>query len=391
MGSLYRRGKIWQAQYTDGRGRRRQRSTGVESKAVAKQMLAAWELNAAKQRAGLTDPAADRTAAHLARPIGEHIDEFADVLKSRGRSDKHISATADHCRWIAATAGWLTLRDITADGLTNYMASQRDAGDSARTMAAHAQSAKSFARWCVQTHRMHADPLASVRKPNPDRDRRLRRRMLRHDEWPWLRDASGERAMLYEFAILTGLRPGEIRRLRPGDCHFTAEPPYVLAPSDSTKNADKARQYVTADFASRAAAAGPATRKRQFAIAGETEAAEVIRRDLAAARAAWIAATPGVDPGSDFLRPINDAGETWDFYALRHTCGAWMAARGVPIKTVLSVMRHKSITLTMDTYGHLYPDATAQAVAGFADDLNQVSISKPSADSSVVRVSPGRS
>ena len=36
---------------------------------------------------------------------------------------------------------------------------------------------------------------------------------------------------------------------------------------------------------------------------------------------------------------------------------------GVPIKTVQAVMRHSSITLTMDTYGHLFPGQEADAVA----------------------------
>ena len=52
-----------------------------------------------------------------------------------------------------------------------------------------------------------------------------------------------------------------------------------------------------------------------------------------------------------------------DFHALRHTCGAWLAMAGVHPKIVQTVMRHSSITLTMDTYGHLFPGQEADAVA----------------------------
>ncbi|MBN2474708.1 MAG: hypothetical protein JXB62_08870, partial [Pirellulales bacterium] len=34
-------------------------------------------------------------------------------------------------------------------------------------------------------------------------------------------------------------------------------------------------------------------------------------------------------------------------------------------KTVQSVMRHSTITLTMDTYGHLFPGQEAEAVSRF--------------------------
>jgi integrase len=39
-----------------------------------------------------------------------------------------------------------------------------------------------------------------------------------------------------------------------------------------------------------------------------------------------------------------------------------MAIANVHVKQIQSVMRHSAITLTMDTYGHLLPDATAEAV-----------------------------
>ena len=51
-----------------------------------------------------------------------------------------------------------------------------------------------------------------------------------------------------------------------------------------------------------------------------------------------------------------------DFHSLRHTCGAWMAMANVRCKTVQTVMRHSTITLTMDTYGHLFPGQEAEAV-----------------------------
>ena len=64
----------------------------------------------------------------------------------------------------------------------------------------------------------------------------------------------------------------------------------------------------------------------------------------------------------DFLSAENAEGETLDFHSLRHTCGAWMILAGENIKVVQSVMRHATIQLTVDTYGHLLDGQESGAV-----------------------------
>lgn len=95
----------------------------------------------------------------------------------------------------------------------------------------------------------------------------------------------------------------------------------------------------------------------------------MLQADVEAARALWLAEVKR-DPderarreASDFLKPTSDAGEQLDFHALRHTCGAWLAIRGVQPKVIQSVMRHSTITLTLDTYGHLVEGAEAAAIS----------------------------
>ena len=51
------------------------------------------------------------------------------------------------------------------------------------------------------------------------------------------------------------------------------------------------------------------------------------------------------------------------------TTGAWLALAGNHPKVVQTVMRHSSITLTMDTHGHLFPGQDAEAVASLPDIL----------------------
>jgi len=101
----------------------------------------------------------------------------------------------------------------------------------------------------------------------------------------------------------------------------------------------------------------------------EAEVAEMLRKDLADARCEWLRASQD-NPDeharrqeNDFLVPVNHEGEVLDFHALRHTCGTWLAMSGAHPKAVQAVMRHSTITLTMDTYGHLFPGQEADTVA----------------------------
>jgi integrase len=49
------------------------------------------------------------------------------------------------------------------------------------------------------------------------------------------------------------------------------------------------------------------------------------------------------------------------FHDLRHTFASTALAEGVPISEVSRWLSHKSITTTVDLYGHLVPEASARA------------------------------
>lgn len=56
-------------------------------------------------------------------------------------------------------------------------------------------------------------------------------------------------------------------------------------------------------------------------------------------------------------RALRDANVgTAGLHALRHTCATLLIANGAPIKAVQAQLGHQSAELTLDRYGHLYPD-----------------------------------
>jgi integrase len=54
---------------------------------------------------------------------------------------------------------------------------------------------------------------------------------------------------------------------------------------------------------------------------------------------------------------IDGLSDTFTFHDLRHYLASLLIASGADIKTVQARMRHATATTTLDTYGHLWPDA----------------------------------
>lgn len=397
MGSLFRRserggtGGKWYAEFTDHTGQRVRKSTGTRDKKTAQQILNNWENDTAKRVNGVIDVVAERALIQSRRPLAEHFEEWINSLSAAGAGEDYIGENRSRWTKISEFCNWRSLADITSESLERFIANLRSGpkskkstvNRSQRTVGQYVQTAKGFVEFCIATGRLNNSPLKTIKKPNPESDRRLIRRMLLPTEWHRLAAATetgqvilgvapGERRILYEVAIQTGLRSNELRSLTVANCELTAKPhPFVKVAAKSTKNKNVAKQFVTTDLAKRWSAFlkenGRTGAQPAFQLCSPFYMADMLRRDAAVARAAWISETDDEKEQqkrteSDFLATVNHSGESLDFHALRHTCGAWLAIQNVHPKTIQSVMRHSSITLTLDTYGHLMPGAEAGAI-----------------------------
>lgn len=171
-------------------------------------------------------------------------------------------------------------------------------GRSARTIQAHLVAIKGFTKWLSENQKLSRDPLASVRKPNPETDRRRERRILLHEEWRQLETSllssnsihqgmSGlERWMLYRTAIETGLRAAELQSLSRGRLFLAAERPYITCKAGSTKNRKDACQYIQPELAAslQAHIAMKSPKTPVFQIRDRTKLAKLLRHDLEEAR-----------------------------------------------------------------------------------------------------------
>jgi len=391
-GGKNNRGGPYYIQWKDHNGRRQTKCANTTDKASAERIAKKLEADAALRRDGVIDPALDAISKESQRTIDAHLADFEAKMRAAGRSDDHVERTTGLVRKISTWAELTLVGDISADGVNRYASMLRDKNRGARTIASHLTAIKSFTRWLTEHHKLPRDPLASVKKPNPKTDRRLERRILLPEEWHHLRDAAlaapdrggmpgTERVMLYKTAIQTGLRSGELRSLTRGRLYVDRDDPYVACKSRSTKNSEDAYQYIQPELADdlKAHIALKSPTAPVFNLPHETDMAHMFRGDLADSRNAWLQEARN-DPDeycrreqSDFLADTNHNGERIDFHSLRHTCGAWLAGAGVQPKVVQSLMRHSSITLTMDTYGHLFPGQEADAVRRMREMFNRPS------------------
>lgn len=349
------------------------KSTRVSDKVVAQRIANRWEEDERLELEGIRDDAEAEMANYRAMPLSKHIDAFFHFRATSGGGEEHRDRTRKHIEEFAAAGNWATVRDIHVDHVTRHASSLKQAGSSSRTIQARLQSIKSFTKWLFDHERIKRNPLATVKKPNPEQDRKHERRMILLDEWPWLASSmishdvernsmtAVERLLLYRTAIQTGLRASELFELNRGSLLLDSEHPYVTCKAAGTKNKKPAQQFIdpnlAADLAEHISRKMPAA--PVFGIGGRNELSRMLESDLAVARLAWVQSLEGdakiKAASSDFLLRTNHQGEHLVFHSLRHVCGAWLAMSGESIKVVQAVMRHCTPVLTLNTYGHLFP------------------------------------
>ena len=159
--------------------------------------------------------------------------------------------------------------------------------------------------------------------------------------------------MLYQLAVETGLRAGELRSLTRASFSLDRPAPTVtVAAAYSKRHREDTlplRSELAEDLRQFLSQMAPAT--TVFRMPDRKQAAEMFRDDIEAAGIVY----------------QNDAGKVADFHSLRHTFISNLAAGGVHPKVAQSLARHSTITLTMDRYTHSYHGEQTEALKTLPD------------------------
>lgn len=347
---------------SDGTSRKVTRSSRTTDYKLACQIQKKLQGEAAKRMHGVINPQEDGYIKGGALPVSETIDEFTDSLKASQVKELHKAQIIRVVKRFADVCGDKQVKLLSHKDCDTFVVSLMDSGLSMTTIYHHMGHLKRYGRWLDSSGKVPQSPFRHFRRTLKGNDPR-RRRALLHDEvgelCKYLDQApvkhghtGAERKALYLFAIRTGLRINEIAQLRTKNFVFGTSS-FVVLPKSATKNKKDAKLFLGESVGKTMQTLLSDGRTEPFRInlTVRMKAARMLREDMKAARKASERSLPFLD-----TRNV-------DFHALRHTCGAWLCWEGVPIQVVQQIMRHSSIKLTIDVYGHLLPDEIESTVA----------------------------
>jgi integrase len=340
----------WTIQFRDDAGKIK-RIQGYRDKGATKQLAAKLEQARARGETGLVDP----FKPHLARPIGEHVEEYLADLKAAGRDEKYRGNIGRRLRVIIDGAGWASLRDVEPNSFMQWRnkakaeprrgtRAREDGQAAARTMNQYLETFRAFTNWCAKMGRVPGVPigggrviataLAGVGKVDGPTVRR--RRALTDDQvTKLLKVAPADRALVYRVALAVGLRRGELEDLQWGDLKLDAAAPFIALRVEATKAGRADRVTLPGTLAVALRASKPASATNASPVFVVVPSLDLWKEDLAAA-------------GIEYL---DAQGRQVDFHGgTRKTLCTRMQRAGIPLATAMRTMRHTDARLTMVDY-----------------------------------------
>jgi integrase len=320
----------------------------------------------------------------VTQPLKEHLLEWHKTLKASGITKKQADQLLSRVNRMFDECNFVLWPDISASKLTQCIDGVqktvltkegiKELGPASEHTKRHfVRACKQFCKWAVQDGRANTNPIEYIsRSAAVETERRalipaeievLLEYIGRSDS---IFKLSGEdRALLYRFAIETGLRADEIRSLT--RLSFDFERRTVSVASTDTKNKKPAvlplKVTMVEDIKEKVRNLLPTV--AVFRV--PENSARMLQKDLQETRKKWIKAVVQ-DPDehrqrveSDFLKVQTVEGKIV-FHSLRHTFSSLLAASGVHPKIAQELMRHSSIDLTMSIYTHVQAEHVTAAV-----------------------------
>jgi site-specific recombinase XerD len=363
----------WWGRFRDVDDREKRVPLAVD-RAAAQAMLNEYVRRVERQKVGLIEP----TDEHRRKPIAQHVADYEKHLKSKANAPRYIDLAIGRLKALLAGCTFKSIGQITPSGVANWLRHQRDANAFGKaTSNDYLVAAKAFCNWLVRERRFGHNPLSHLQRLNADTDVRRKRRVMTPEELELLiaaaekskdklgRMRGSDRAIVYRLAAFTGLRAQEIASLTPRSFVPESTPPTVTVDACYSKHRRKDVLPLAEDLCRRLRAY-LARREKERRGGDERlwpgkwyrKAGEILQRDLAAAREAWLEDAKGAAERkrreqSDYLRDIDAAGQVVDFHSLRHGFITHLVMANVPPKVAQALARHSTITLTMDRYMHL--------------------------------------
>ncbi|HPS54706.1 MAG TPA: site-specific integrase [Sedimentisphaerales bacterium] len=294
--------------------------------------------------------------------LKKHLEDFRQFLQTKGNTPEHCRLAHYRAERICNGCKFVYWNDISASDIQFYIANLRERGEiSQKTSNYYLQAIKQFCNWMLKDRRTSGETplkyLDTIKVTN-----RIQRRSLTPDELSNLLKTTEtapksfgmeghERAILYRFAVYTGLRANEIRNLTISSFDFNNCTVNVKATSSKRRREDVLPLRKDTIITMSEFFRGKTSNVKAFNLPSKYNMADMLRADCKIAEINY------EDDGQGRL----------DFHSLRHTTGSLLAANGVHPKIAQSIMRHSDINLTMLRYTHIFRGQESQAVESLPD------------------------
>ena len=341
--------------------------------------------------------------------LDKHIEDYYDWRLKRGKGEKDSRGVVGRIRRVCKVATFNHWGDVQRGGpnaLEAAIGKIQDAdGLTDRTRNRFGMAFNAFGNWMVKQRRASHNPVRGwdkLSEPDseyrrhlePEEARRLiaaaefgetligrtnrgRQQLEKHgtdlpEEVRWA-ITGHDRAVLYRVAIETGLRRGALERLTVLDFGLGSDPTVQVLATVGTKNPKtliiplkRETAKILNEYFSDRVPTAPA-----FRLAPDYKMADIIRHDLAAARAQWIDESQSAEErskrhASDFLAAEDATGRRLDFHALRTTTASWLDHAGVSPAIAKRVTGHSSVATLSKHYHRATHAETRRAVESIA-------------------------
>lgn len=310
-------------------------------------------------------------ADHKLRRIG-----FAPPPKESDKPHPYTATAEEYLAWGAAQGGrggraWSPVHqkvrkrhlltfwpdklhpvDVTDVTLSRVEAVARellDGGKAGKTVASHVESLKSFCLWCKGRGYLDCDPLEGMAgfDVTPEENRRA---LTESEIAKLLAVAPPSRRLLYEVAICSGYRKGELAALKVRD--LDAEHCTLPLAAEFTKGRRDARQPIPTALATKLAEACKGKEPNERLLTFSPNIDRPFKRDLGKA------GIPETAPGGVAV-----------FHSLRHSYCTLVIDSGATLTEAQRLMRHIDPRMTANKYSHARQDRLQGVAESIGDKV----------------------
>lgn len=312
--------------------------------------------------------------------LDAYLNQWLETAKNKLGARTFQDYTNVLRRYIRPTLGARRLNQLTSLAIQAVYADMQARNLSPRTVRYAHTVLSSALTQAVKWRLLAVNPAKAVDLPKNTQHKEMHA-LTPEEATRFLEATSMDRwGVLFTFALVTGMRPGEILALRWRDVDFEAGAVVVR------------RALVT--LKGKHAFAEPKTARSRRTIPIPASVVDELRQhkadqalERAAAGTRWedadlvFASSDGTPLNERNLvqrhfKPILEAAglpKKIRMYDLRHTCATLLLAQEVNPKVVSERLGHASITLTLDTYSHVLPTMQREA----ADKLDALLFKRP--------------